>query len=65
MYRKDWIQEAADEIGDLPQGTPRKAVNEILERLCPFKKNTAYIEVGELCTKLDEIQRSLNYLRNQ
>jgi hypothetical protein len=68
---KDWVREAAEEIKDNGFEYERKGYTldiadmvKIIEEHCPFKKDTAYIEVGELYTKLDEILTHVRYMRN-
>ena len=62
---KDWAEEAAKEICEIFNLTDYDSIAVIIDRHCPFKRDTLYEEVGETSRKLDQILEMVKYLRSR
>lgn len=64
MVIKNWVEELLEELDCEPmEGWSRGKKEEIIKRHCPFKPGTAYVEVGHVEKKLDEILAAIRTLR--
>lgn len=59
-----WTLAAALEIINLPEMIDSNQIIEIIEKHCPFKKDTLYEEVTETSRKLDEIIKLLQLIKS-
>lgn len=71
MIVKDWVEEAAREIRQLhvEYGKTEEIMEtddliKVIEKHCPFKRDTAYEEVGEVSRKVDQILTLVKYIRS-